>query len=83
MHPEDAASLGLVDGQRVLITSEYGSVKMKLRIVNDEAIIQGCVHSLHGFPQDNINNVTPDLENDPISGFPALKSFPVRVCGAE
>ncbi len=83
MHPEDAASLHLVDGQRVLITSQYGSVKMKLRIVNAEAIIQGCVHSLHGFPQDNINNVTPDLENDPISGFPALKSFPVCVCGAE
>ncbi|MCF7935536.1 MAG: molybdopterin-dependent oxidoreductase [Synergistales bacterium] len=83
MHPRDAAALGLVDGQRVRVVSRHGEVAMQLCIVQEGEIKGGCVHSLHGFCRDNVNYVTHDLDNDPISGFPLLKSFPVRVEAAE
>lgn len=88
MHPDDAAELAIADGERVSIESKIGAVEMKVRVVAENEIIRGCVHGIHSFIRDNVNEITIDLENDPISGFPLLKSIAVKIrkiegCGSE
>ena len=83
MHPDDAADLAIVDGERVSIESKMGAMEMKVRIVAENEIIRGCVHGIHSFIRDNINRITIDLENDPISGFPLLKSIAVKISKIE
>jgi anaerobic selenocysteine-containing dehydrogenase len=42
-------------------------------------ILKGTVHIVHGWDEANVNLLTPDDKNDPISGFPLLKAVPVRI----
>lgn len=79
IHPEDAAELGIRDGESVVLESKVGALEMKARVVAENEIIKGCVHGIHSFIRNNVNRITVDLENDPISGFPLLKSIAVKI----
>ena len=79
IHPEDAAREGIGNKERVRVVSEIGSVEVQAKIVRGSEIIQGVLQITHGWEDGNVNLVTPDLINDPISGFPLLKAVPVRV----
>jgi anaerobic selenocysteine-containing dehydrogenase len=79
IHPEDAASLQLADGELVEVTSAKGSLKIRLSIVGQDEIEQGFLQITHGFDEANVNRITPDDILDPVSGFPAVKSVPVNV----
>jgi anaerobic dimethyl sulfoxide reductase subunit A len=46
IHPKDAASRGIVDGQRVLVTSEQGSMSINARVT--ENILPGVVSACQG-----------------------------------
>ncbi len=39
----------------------------------------GILEIVHGRQDGNVNLVTYDYLNDPISGFPVLKGFPVHI----
>jgi anaerobic selenocysteine-containing dehydrogenase len=41
--------------------------------------LPGFVEIPHGWQDSNVNFVTYDNINDPISGFPLLKAVPVRI----
>lgn len=79
IHPLDAAALGIKDGDLVKITSRIGSISIPAKIVAKNEILQGVCQVTHGWEEANINEIIPDDVFDPISGFPALKSTPVRI----
>jgi len=79
IHPEDAASLQLADGDLVKVTSAKGSLKIRVSIVGQDNILRGFLQISHGFDEVNVNRITLDDILDPVSGFPAVKSVPVNV----
>jgi len=79
IHPEDAASARIEDKERVRVISQIGSVEVQARVVGSSEILPGVLQITHGWDDGNVNLVTYDLINDPISGFPLLKAVPVRV----
>jgi|GEM_PF-301796 len=72
MHPNDADSRGIKEGQSVIISSPRGTVEMLAEVT--DSILAGVVHAYHGWATANINQLTDDQNLDPISGFPAFKS---------
>jgi anaerobic selenocysteine-containing dehydrogenase len=79
MHREDAAALGVVDGEVVRVKSRIGSIELPARVVEDGEIPAGIVQIAHGWPKANVNLLTHDDRLDPISGFPLMRAVEVRV----
>ena len=79
MHPADADKYRLTHGDKARVTSEYGSIDIQVRVMDEKEIKPGAVQITHGFKDANANYLVGDGVMDPISGFPALKSVPVRV----
>lgn len=79
IHPQDAGNLKISSGDMVKVSSPKGSIDISVKIVNNEEIVQGVVQITHGWKNSNVNVLTHDDINDPISGFPLLKSVPVSI----
>ena len=79
MNPVDAERLGIQNMEQVRVVSEIGSVQVQARIVDNGQILPGFIEIPHGWRASNVNLVTYDNINDPISGFPLLKAVPVRI----
>jgi anaerobic selenocysteine-containing dehydrogenase len=79
MHPEDAASLDIHNGDRVRVVSEVGSLEIQVKVVEASELRRGVVEIYHGWEDCRVNFLTHDEINDPISGFPLLKAIPVRI----
>lgn len=79
IHPEDAAKLGIKDKERVKVISEIGSMEIQANIMHEKEILPGVLQITHGWDDANVNLLTYDAINDPISGFPLLKAIPVRI----
>lgn len=77
--PADAALLGLQTGDPVLVSSETGTVELKVKVVSADGIISGCVVVAQGWQDANVNELTSDHLLDPLDGFPPLKSVPVKI----
>jgi len=91
MHPDDAADRGLRNSQRVAVVSRTGRIEAPLEL-SDE-VMRGVVSLPHGWghhrpgtrmttarqhPGVSLNDVTDDLEVDPLCGTAVLSG--VRVC---
>ncbi|MGC8495246.1 MAG: molybdopterin-containing oxidoreductase family protein [Syntrophobacteraceae bacterium] len=81
INPRDAAARGIRSGDRVILRSPRGSVR--LRAIVSEDILQGSIDASMGgggplgpeaWQECNINDLT-DLRFDPISGFPIYKAL--------
>ena len=73
INPSDAQSRGISDGDRVMVISPRGEVLIKAKVT--DTILRGVVQMPHHWPDEaNANNLSDDLNLDPISGFPAFKS---------
>ena len=79
LHPDDAARLGVVDGDVVRITSRNGSLEVPANVIAADELLPGCLQLTHGWGEANVNLLTDDDRLDPISGFPAVKEVHVRV----
>ncbi len=79
VHPEDAAELNIADGEPVKVTSAIGTIDIPARIMAKNEIVKNFMQITHGWKEANVNLITPDAINDPISGFPLLKAVPIRV----
>lgn len=94
MHPDDAARLGVSDGEQVVVVSETGSVDVPVEVT--DAIMAGVVsipygwgHGADGTMQSvasryagvNVNLLTPKVM-DPLSGNAQLNGIPVRIRAA-
>ncbi len=79
MHPSDAEMLGVTTGDIVTVTSTVGSVDIPVKVVDKSSILPGVTQVTHGWKESNINLITPDDRNDPINGFPLMKSVEVKI----
>jgi anaerobic selenocysteine-containing dehydrogenase len=92
VHPDDAATLGLVDGAPAKVTSRVGSVHAPVEVT--DAIRPGVVSLPHGWGHDlpgaqlrvaaehagvNSNTLSDDEAFDPLSGTSVLNGIPVTV----
>lgn len=95
MHPRDASSRGLEDGQRVRITSRSGEAAAPLEI--SDAMREGVVSLPHGFGHHregarltvarahagaSFNDLADDLRTDTLCGTAAFSGTPVEVTPA-
>jgi anaerobic selenocysteine-containing dehydrogenase len=91
MHPDDLATRGITDGNRVTVSSRVGSVEVEVRAADD--MMPGVVSLPHGYghqvngtgmsraakvPGVSINDLT-DPERLDVSGNAALNGVPVDV----
>ena len=81
VHPDDAAALGVRDGDAVEIESAHGRTAARAEV--SDAIRRGAVSVPHGFDGvmgPNVNDLTSDTDAcDPLTGMPRYSGFPVRV----
>lgn len=85
VHPEDAAKLGLQDGQMVRVATEAGWVELELEV--DESSKPGTVIIPHGFGLvyqgkqygANVNRLTSAKHRDPLAGTPLHRFVPCRL----
>ncbi|MEC1725271.1 molybdopterin oxidoreductase family protein [Schinkia azotoformans] len=76
IHPEDAAKLGIVDGEVVEVSSRRGSLTVKAKIT--EQVVPGLVFmSFHW--SDVPTNILTINEFDPISGTAEFKACAVKI----
>jgi predicted molibdopterin-dependent oxidoreductase YjgC len=75
--PEDAARLGLVDGEVVRVTSRRGSLVVPARV--DKTLRAGMVFMTLHFPDETTTNVLTIDVADPKSGTAEFKACAVRV----
>ncbi len=79
IHPDTAAGLGIINGDRVKISSKIGSVEVEALVVGANDIPPEVLELYHGWEHGRVNWVTFDRHCDPISGFPPHKATPVRI----
>jgi anaerobic selenocysteine-containing dehydrogenase len=85
MHPQDASSLNIADGQMVRVTTEAGEVTIEAEIT--EATRRGQVLMPHGFGLvhqgkaygANVNRLTKNTNRDSFAGTPLHRYVPCRV----
>jgi anaerobic selenocysteine-containing dehydrogenase len=95
VHPEDAARLGLTDGETAAVTSRTGTLEVPVEVT--DAIRTGVVSIPHGWGHDldgvelsiarehagvNSNVLADDELLDPLSGNAVLNGIPVDVAPA-
>jgi anaerobic selenocysteine-containing dehydrogenase len=92
VHPDDAARLGLVDGEPAVVRSRAGAVVVPVEVTDD--VMPGVVSIPHGWGHDhagielavasehagtNSNVLTDELAVEPLSGTAILNGIPVEL----
>jgi formate dehydrogenase major subunit len=75
--PEDAATIGVVDGERVCVTSRRGSIEAPVRI--DESLRPGLTFMTLHFQDEVATNLLTIDAWDPKSGTAEFKATAIRV----
>jgi predicted molibdopterin-dependent oxidoreductase YjgC len=78
MHSEDAARLGICDGDLVEVTSKHGTVIAEAHVERESAPKRGVVFMPFHFAEAPANRVTGSAL-DPTAKIPGLKVTAVRV----
>ncbi len=92
VHPDDAASLGLADGEPAAVSSASGTIEVPVEVT--DAVMAGVVSIPHGWGHDapgaqmgvasehagaNSNVLADENAVDPLSGNAVLNGIPVRL----
>ena len=81
INPEDAARMGLSQGDGIWLITEYGRIRVKANLTVVSAA--GEVNMYHGYKEANVNELFPLDHLDPYSGFPGFKQIRCRIEKAE
>jgi anaerobic selenocysteine-containing dehydrogenase len=82
IHPEDAESRGIGNGDKVWVRTKRGKVPFYAKVT--ERIVQGVIEANMGgggplqpkeWREANVNELTDPENRDPISGFPVFKAL--------
>ncbi len=91
LHPEDAEALALQDGEQITLRSRVGEIRLPVQI--SDGIMPGVASVPHGWGHDrpgarltvaerhagaSLNDLTDELDLDPINGVAVLNGFWVR-----
>ena len=76
MHPQDLASLGIDDGERISVSSRRGTIELDVR--SDDSLEPGCVFIPFHFREASANTLTTDVL-DPFGKIPEFKYCAVQV----
>jgi anaerobic selenocysteine-containing dehydrogenase len=92
VHPDDAARLGLVDGEEAVVRSRTGEIVVPVEVTDD--VMPGVVSIPHGWGHDlpgvalsvagehagtNSNVLADELVLEPLSGTAVLNGIPVEL----
>ena len=86
LHPQDAANLGLSDGDSAIVESATGAIRVTVEI--DDSVRQGVVTVPHGYGASyagsasigpGINRLTAAAHCEPFTRTPYHKYVPVRI----
>jgi anaerobic selenocysteine-containing dehydrogenase len=77
LHPTDAASAGIVDGQQVVVRSARGEIVGKAHL--EATIRPGVVSVPHGHEHANVNLLTSVYEVDALTGMTRYSGVQVSV----
>jgi predicted molibdopterin-dependent oxidoreductase YjgC len=78
IHPFDARSRGIAEGDMVAIVSRWGEARARARLT--EAVPAGSVYLTFHFPESGANRVTSDVV-DRLAGCPEYKVTAVEIRG--
>lgn len=73
INPEDVGVRGIASGDRVVLSTLRGSIKIKAEVT--EKVPPGVVNIYHAYPEVEVNQLIEPDYLDPISGFPGFKSL--------
>jgi anaerobic selenocysteine-containing dehydrogenase len=82
MHKEDADARGIATGDRISVVTPRGHIELKAFVTRD--ILSGTVEvnqgggspiQADGWKESNVNFLTDNRNQDPISGFPVFKAL--------
>lgn len=76
IHPDMAKKYGISDGEMIIIETKRGSLEIKARVTED--IYPEVVSIPHGW-EPNVNVLTSEKPEDPLFGFPGLKTVMGRI----
>jgi formylmethanofuran dehydrogenase subunit D len=81
VHPDDAAAVGVTDGDRATVTSEHGAVDVTVVVdARMRAGVVSLVHGRHGHSPGNLTSATHDV--DPLTTMPRASGLRVEVAAA-
>ena len=81
MNEEDAEELGIKNGDKIRVSSPYGSITCPVKIgVKNFHVNRGIIGMpIHFFNKLNFNRLTSSSPLDPYSKTPPLKTIPVKI----
>lgn len=77
LHPDDAATRGIADGDRVRASNDQGTIELIARI--DKGMRRGVASLAHGHLAGNVNRLTSKAAIDPISGMALYSGVPLEI----
>lgn len=77
LHPTDAMSAGIDDGQAIVVRSTRGELRGTARV--DDQIRRGVVSVPHGHESANVNRLTDANDADPLTGMAHYSGLAVTV----
>lgn len=80
MHPEDAAEKGILDGEKVKVSSPRGSISIKVKV--SDVVKPGVLSSTFHFPEIMLNEITSSV-HDSQAKCPEYKVVAVDVVKLE
>ena len=70
---EDAARLGIKEGDQIEMSSPYGKICMTAKITSK--ILPGVLLAIHGYSEANVNELIGRDHLDPYNGYPGFKGM--------
>ncbi|MBU2498156.1 MAG: molybdopterin-dependent oxidoreductase [Proteobacteria bacterium] len=81
IHPVTAGKYGVLDGEKVIVETKKGKIKIKAKLTED--IAEQVVSIPHGWATANVNLLTDIELRDPISGYPEDKGLQCKIARIE
>lgn len=77
LHPDDAQTLGISEGDPVRIQGEQGEISVKAHLT--DTIRPGDLYLYHGYEEADANTLVPESHLDPYTGFPGYRAIRCRL----
>ena len=77
VHPDDAATYGITDGEAITVTSRSGRIESYAKLTDE--LRPGTIAVPHGWRGANSNLLTPSDVVEPLAGMSHLNGVPVQI----